>query len=98
MKILCCVAFLAIPCLSISGCKSSGDANMAAVKEYQCSGCKETVKWTTQPGKPWITSGKEVVHTCPECKTVWVSNVSSTSTCAMCADANLKCPICMAKH
>ena len=84
------VAGLFVLCgLYFSGCKTTG-ATDTAVAEYKCPSCQETIKYRYHPTKPWITTGQEVVHVCPDCKKTWGSNLNATTTCEMCADTHAK--------
>jgi hypothetical protein len=77
----------------LSGC-SGAQKPADTAQVYKCPTCKEDIRWTTQPGKPWITTGKEVVHSCPSCKKEWAANLSTTSACKDCQQKDLVCPIC----
>ena len=83
--------------LYLSGCKTTG-ATDTPVAEHKCPSCQETIKYRYHPTKPWIETGKEVVHVCPDCKRAWGSNLAVASTCEKCGDAHTQCPMCAMHH
>jgi len=98
MKNFALVGFLILCGWYLASCQAPKVGEEGPVQTaYQCPSCKETVKWRYNPQKPWIKEGKEVVHVCPDCQRAWGSNMSVTSTCAVCGDAHATCPIC-ARH
>ena len=99
MKLLSLVLFVALAGFPLAGCKTTFGARTdpEAVQVYQCPSCKETVQWKYHPTKPWVVTGREVVHECPDCKRSWGSNLQAVSNCQLCADAHSQCPMCK-KH
>lgn len=87
------VSVLALVFGTLSGCTTE---QVVETKPYECPTCKDTIVWKYRSTKPWIVEGKEVVHSCPDCKKEWSANVKTSSTCAMCATATMTCPTCAA--
>lgn len=79
----------------LAGCASHDTPE--AVSTYQCPECKNTVEWRPlRSDKPWI--GRNViVHSCPNCRQEWGSNLSGTTSCKLCNERHLECPLCR-KH
>jgi len=95
MKFLQILTVAAVASFILASC--SGPQKQSVESSYKCPSCKETVSYRYDANKPWVRTGKEVTHNCPNCKRAWGSNLSMTSTCTECAKEHLACPIC-AKH
>jgi hypothetical protein len=89
---------LALGAWGLGGCAhhESTDSTQS-IQTYQCPSCKETIEWQYYPGKPWIKTGKKVVHSCPGCTKEWGANLTTESTCQECGKEHLECPVCK-KH
>lgn len=75
-------------------------AATATAQTYTCPSCKEKISWVygswPESPKGAITARKVVTHDCPSCKKEWSGNLSTTTTCAACAEQHVACPVCKA--
>jgi len=103
MKKICIWSVLGVCSIVFAGCagkdqKAAAQPGTAAT--YTCPSCKETVTWVygswPESPKGQTTARKVVTHDCPACKKEWAGNLSTTTTCAVCSQDHLTCPMCEA--
>jgi hypothetical protein len=99
-SVLTLIVFLSLGTLFLS-CSSRGtttsSGTAAAEQTYQCPSCKQMIRYQYHPIKPWIVTGKEVVHTCPTCNRQWSGNIAANTTCPECNKKECVCPDCQMK-
>jgi len=103
MKTICIWGFLGAFSILVAGCAGKDARGGSQVSSqpatYTCPSCKESVTWVygswPESPKGATTARKVVKHECPSCKKEWSGDLSTTTTCAVCAQEHAACPVCL---